>query len=121
MMHDPIYIKMYKSKLGFLNHPTYRGIANEIMAYYESHRNINFADFLTFIETSKLKNEMLELIASIKDENMDETIMEEYINAVRKVIKEEEIKKLKEEQKNELDANKKLEIGRRIQKLKKEV
>jgi len=121
MMHDPIYIKMYKSKLGFLNHPIYRGIANEIMAYYESHRNINFADFLTFIETSKLKNEMLELVASIKDENMDETIMEEYINAVRKVIKEEEIKKLKEEQKNELDANKKLEIGRRIQKLKKEV
>lgn len=121
MMHSPIYIKMYKNKLGFLNTPVYRGIANEIMAYYENHKTINFADFLSYIEKSKLKNEMLEIIHSIKDENMDETIMEEYITSVKKAMKQEEIKRLIEEQKQEMDENKKLKIGSRIQTLKKEV
>lgn len=121
MMNDPIYIKMYKTKLGFLETPVYRGIANEIMGYYEFHKTIQLADFMTYIETSKLKDEMLEIIHSIKDENMDETIMEEYIKSVKKIMKEQEIKKLKEQLKEELDNNKKLEIAKRIQELKKEV
>lgn len=121
MMNDPIYIKMYKSKLGFLDTPTYRGIANEIMGYYETHKNINLADFLSYIEKSKLKEEMLDIIHSIKDENMDETIMEEYLISVKKVMKQNEIKRLMEEQKQELDENKKIKIGSRIQALKKEV
>lgn len=121
MMNDPMYIKMYKSKLGFLDNPNYRGIANEIVAYYESHKAINFADFLTYIETSKLKKEMLEIIQSIKDENMSETIMDEYINSVKKIIKNQEIKKLKIKLKEEMDSNKKLQIAKRIQELKKEV
>lgn len=121
MMNDPIYIKMYKRKLGFLDQAKYRGIANEIMAYYECHQTIQLADFLSYIEQSKLKEEMLEIIQSIKDDNMDENIMEEYINSVKKVMKEQEIKKLKEKQRLEMDVNKKLELGRRIQELKKEV
>lgn len=121
MMNDPIYIKMYKSKLGFIDHATYRGIANEIQGYYEFHKNINLADFLTFSETSKLKKEILEIVQSIKDDNMDETIMEEYINSVKKMRKENEIQKLKEKIKLEMDSNKKLEIAYRIQELKKEV
>ena len=64
---------------------------------------------------------MLEIIHSIKDENMDETIMEEYITSVKKAMKQEEIKRLIEEQKQEMDENKKLKIGSRIQTLKKEV
>lgn len=121
MMNDPLYIKMYKSKLGFLDDPTYRGIANEIMAYYEFHKTINLADFLTHSENSKLKQEINELIHSIKDENMDETIMEEYLKSVKKIHKEQMIQKLKKNLKEELDSNKKLEIAKRIQELKKEV
>jgi len=121
MMNDPIYIKMYKSKLGFIDDPIYRGIANEIMAYYEFHKKINLADFMTYAETSKLKTEILEMIGSIKDENMDENIMEEYIKSVKKVRKEKEIERLKKEVKEELDSNKKINLVMRIQELKKEV
>ena len=121
MMNDAKYIKMYKSKLGFLDDAISRGIANEIMAYYEIHQKINFADFLTNIETSKLKQEIYQVIHSIKDENMSESIMEEYIDSIKKKRKRNEIKALKEQQKNEFDINKKLKIGQRIQELKKEV
>lgn len=121
MMNDPLYIKMYKRKLGFLDTPTYRGIANEIMAYYEFHKTINLADFLSYIEQSKLKQEILDIVQSIKDDYMDETIMDEYIISVKKVMKQEEIKKLKEKLKQELDNNKKVELLKRIQELKKEV
>lgn len=121
MMNDAKYIKMYKSKLGFLDDATSRGIANEIMAYYEIHQKINFADFLTAIETSKLKEAIYEIIEQIKDEKMSEWIMEEYIDSVKRKRKQNEIKLLKEQQKNEFDVNKKLKIGLRIQELKKEV
>lgn len=121
MMNDPVYIKMYKSKLGFLDTPVYRGIANEIMGYYEFHKKINLADFLTYVETSKLKNEILEIVYSIKDDIMDESIMDEYINSVKKIIKKQKIEELIDKQKKELDSNKKMEIGMQILELKKEV
>ncbi len=121
MMNDKKYIVMYKNKLGFLEDATMRGIANEIMAYYEIHKTICYADFLSYVETSKLKNEIYEIIESIKEESLDENSMEEYLNIIKKTRKEKEIQKLKIEQKNEPDPNKKLEIGCRIQELKKEV
>lgn len=121
MMNDPVYIKMYKSKLGFLDTPIYRGIANEIMGYYEFHKSINLADFLTHVEQSKLKNEILEIVNSIKDEAIDETSMEEYICSVKKTKIEKEIKDLMKQQKEETDINKKEELGKRILELKKEV
>ena len=52
---------------------------------------------------------------------MSEWIMEEYIDSVKRKRKQNEIKLLKEQQKNEFDVNKKLKIGLRIQELKKEV
>lgn len=121
MMNDTKYIFMFKSKLGFFRDSIPRGISNEILAYYELHKSINLADFLTFAEKSKLKKEIYEIIESIKDENMNEEIMEEYIIAVKKSMKEQEIKELKEKLKIEMDSNKKLTIALRIQNLKKEV
>ncbi|MCI8394000.1 MAG: DNA primase [Bacilli bacterium] len=121
MMNDSKYIKMYKSKLGFIENPIYRNIANEILGYYEIKKKIELADFLSYIETSKLKDEVYELIKNIKDDNMSEKIMEEYIISIKRIRKEKEIERLKEEQRNELDANKKIEIGMRIQQIKKEV
>ncbi len=121
MMNDPVYIKMYKSKLGFLETSLYRGIANEIMAYYELHKTINLADFLTVAELSPLKNEIFQVVESIMDENMDETIMDEYIFSIKQIRRKNEIAKLKEKMRMELDPNKKLEYACRIQSLKKEV
>lgn len=121
MMNDPLYIKMYKTKLGFFDDETSRGMASEIMAYYETHKTINLADFMSYIETSKLKEPMEFIIKSIKDENMDENIMEEYINIVKRTRKENRIKALKQELKTELDSNKKMEIALKMTELKKEV
>lgn len=121
MMNDAKYILMYKSKLGFLSDATCRGIANEILAYYELNKKITLADFLTYAEKSKLKKEIYEVVESIKDENMDTQIMEEYIISVKKWMKQEEIKELKEKLKTELDSNKQVNIAMRIQSLKKEV
>ncbi len=47
--------------------------------------------------------------------------MEEYIISVKKIMKEKEIKELKQKLKLELDSAKKMNIALRIQSLKKEV
>ena len=46
--------------------------------------------------------------------------MDEYINAVAKVMKKKEIKRLKDEMKKELDVDKKMKIALQIAELKKE-
>ena len=105
MMNDAKYIKMYKSKLGFFDNPIYRGIANAAKDKKES----------------KLKKEIYEVIENVKDEELNETIMEEYLTTVKKVRKEHEIEDLKRKVKNELDINRKIALVSRIQELKKEV
>ena len=121
MMIDNKYITIYKNKLGYLREKKEREIASEII-YYNSKNNINIADFLTYI----LNNEELsEIINNILGENENtKDSIEEFNNCIEvvlKILKEDEINKLKEEIKKEVDINKKVELMTRLTEIKKEV
>ena len=49
MLNDGVYIEKFKNDLGYFKTKKYRNIANEIIYYYELYKNINIADFITFI------------------------------------------------------------------------
>lgn len=122
MMNDRIYIKMYQRQLGFIPFTNYRNIANEIIYFYDLNKMINVADFISFVNN---KPEIYKAVLNIISENDDidflESEMELYIKIIKEYITKQEIIKLKERLKNELDVNKKVEIASKITELKKEV
>lgn len=121
MMSDKKYIKEYKEKLGFFKEQKYRDIVSEILDYASQKKNINLADFLSYAEVSPLKKEIYEVIESIKEFDLEENSIEEYIYIIKKDLLEEEIKRLKTEQRSCLDATQKSEIGMKIVSLKKKI
>ncbi len=121
MMNDAKYIKMYQNRLGYFKEEVYRGIANEIIYYYEKNKTMEFADFLSYVETSPLKEEMNKIITRINEEELDENNMEDYIFNIRKKIWEDKIGEFKNLQKKETDAHKKELIGEDIVNLKKKI
>lgn len=119
MMHKPEYIKIYQTKLGMFLEKENRAIANEILYYYETNKTISIADFITYAETTPLKKEIMDIIESVHRKDFSEKELEELIMLLKKKMKEEEIKKLKEALKAELDMNKKIELTTKIAELKK--
>lgn len=118
MMNDSIYIKMYMKKLGYIAEQKYRLIASEIIYYYELNKYISLADFITYSETSKLKEEIMDIIKNVNYEELNEKVFLDSISLIKKKRKENEIKKLKEEIKNTMDESKKEEILQKIIDLK---
>lgn len=114
MMNDEKYIQIYEDELGYFEETLYREIASEILGYYMTKKKMVFADFLSFIETSLLKDEIYELIFSIKDEELTENKLRDYIYGVKQKNLQNKIKSLKEEQKKTVDIYQKELIGKKI-------
>lgn len=120
MMNGKEYVKLYQTKLGIFPTKEHRVIANEIVYYLENHKTINLADFISYAENTNVKKEIMAIISNEKENTITEEGMLELLSIIRKKIKKEEIKKLKEEIKNEYDANKKVALIEKIAELKKE-
>lgn len=120
MMNSPTYIIMFRKRLGYINKYEYRLIINDILYYYEENKNINLADFITYISD---REDMILLIKSIVNECMDLELTDDemlnYLQVMREGNYLSEIEELKVKLKDELDHNKKIEIASRITKLKK--
>ena len=121
MMNDARYIRQYQEKLGFFKEKIYRDVVSEIIDYYQKKRNITLADFLNYAEISPLKKEIYDIIASIKEFDLEENSIEEYIYNMKYDLWESEIKRLKQEQKNTLDPTAKSELGIKIVDIKKKI
>lgn len=118
MMNDSMYIKMYIKNLGYIEEKKYRLIASEIIYYYEINKSINIADFITYANTSKIKDEIMDIIKNVMIEDLEEKVFIDSINLIKKKTKEKEIKNLKIELKNTMDEKKKEQILQKIVNLK---
>ena len=119
MLNDIKYIKCYQNNLGYFENKLYRSIANEIVYYSNHNKDINIADFISYItKNQELYSVVLEIIDTYEEElNIDEFM--KYIKVIDEKTKEQKIKELKIELKNELDIHKKLTIINRIAEIKK--
>lgn len=121
MMNGEEYIKNYQKRLGFFSESLYRELANEIVYFVEKNKKITVADFITYVtDNVTIKDKVMEIVnESINDEITMEA-MDEYISAVLKIATKNEIKRLKNMMKKELDVDKKMKIALQIAELKKE-
>lgn len=122
MMNDGSYIKSFSKQLGFFETKLHRGISNIIMYYYEKHKAISLAEFISYISNNnELYDDIMAIINSNADMELNDDFFMENIKAVKKAGIETEIKKIKQEIKTELDINKKVKLATRLAELKKEV
>ena len=121
MMNGEKYIREYQKKLGFFPTEIYRETANEILYYFESNKTINVADFITYVSNKEnLKDEVTKIVNSAIDgEELTIEAMDEYIDVVNKLLVNREIKRLKQQMKDELDVDKKMKIAIKIADLKR--
>ena len=98
-----------------------RTICQEIIYYYKKYGNINVADFYTYIQE---KEGILLFLNNILAENYNETTDREeldlYFNVVKDYSKKQEIKRLKNLMKKEVDPLEQAKISERIRKLRAE-
>jgi len=121
MMNGGNFIEEYQKKLGFFTEALYREIANEVVYFYGINQKINVADFITYVSDKEtIKDKVLEIVNESMQEELSIEAMDEYIKALVKIMHRNEIKRLKELLKNELDVNKKMKIATQIADLKKE-
>ena len=121
MMNEKKYIDKYQNELGFFKEQKYRDIASEIIDYYKKKKEIDIASFLNYAEISQVKDEIYEVIKSIKDFDLEDNNIDEYIYIIKSDLFESEIKRLKQEQKESLEENAKNEIGLKIVEIKKKI
>lgn len=120
MLNDAYYIKAF-SDLNYIPDAFYMGLAKDICAYYILYKNIEIADFLTYIKEDEEKYKMVVEVINEHDEELNSSDWNNYIKFIKKWINDNKIEELKLRLKNTLDINEKLELNDRIAKLKKEV
>ncbi len=121
MMNGLEYIDEYKNKVGYFADEIYREIANEIVYYADANHNITVADFITYVsDKDSIRDKVMEIVNESASDDIDIEIMDDYIQAILKVMTKNEIKRLKLLMKNELDVDKKMKLAMQIAELKKE-
>ena len=120
MMCDSKYISIFKKKLGYLKNQIERIIVAEITYYNNEHRGIDIASFTTHILTNEqIKDKCLEIISENGNKELSDDEFISCINVILKIYQDDEIKKLKQEIKDEMDINKKVELISKLTELKK--
>lgn len=114
MMNDYKYIKMYQTNLGYFKSANYRGMTNEILYYMTKNKTMNFADFMSYVAVSPLKEEFETVIRDTKIEDFSDSTFLDYILN----IKESRIKgSIKECKKIIKDSSDILEQEKEMQKI----
>lgn len=120
MMDQPMYITIYKNKLGYFKEKIERIIAAEIVYYNNEHHGINIADFTSYLLDNE---EIYTYVMKIVNDNINEEISKEkfdqYIDILLYEYKKDEIKKLKMQIKETMDVNKKVELLEKLRDMKK--
>ena len=120
MMNGGIFISEYQEKLGYFDDEKYRNIANEILYYYDKYHGINIADFLTYVmDKEEIKQDVERIVNEDINDEITVDVMDDYIDSILKINTKNEIKKLKDAMKKELDVDKKMKIAMQIAELKK--
>lgn len=119
MLRYPEVIKMYEKNKCFFPTQSFRYLVNEILDYYKKYEQINIADFITHLNE---KEELLEALSIVDvldiSENYTYDEIMDYINLLNDYNVEQEIKRLTNLFKSEINNDRKTEIAEKISKLK---
>ena len=107
-----------EGRINFLNEEE-RFLASEISYYYKKYGSITVADFYTYINSKEKLKEVFDRIFELDlEKEITDKEIDDYINTLKEFRVKEEIKRLKQQIKDETDVNKQIEIASRIRELK---
>lgn len=114
MLNSKKATNLYESKIGFMFDDMNRIIASYIVDYYRQNEKLSVAAFISYIPNQK----MVEYVLDIMDENLpldiDDHVIEDYIETIKTNAQHKEIEQLKLQMANEFDSIKKAELAKKI-------
>lgn len=120
MLRSDMVIKVYDKKITHMPTPRYRHLAFQISYFYKMHGFISISDLITELrdDTESLKTIGEVNSLDLKEEVDIETI-DDYLNNIKEYNEKNEVNKYKEELKQEVDLNKKIELAMKAISFKK--
>lgn len=120
MLFNKEFYPIYVDKLGYLRHKWERDMASLIGTYIKKYNNIDLSGFIDYImPKEEVSKHIDDIIAGSNEIIDDKETFCDILNAVSKIIDEEEIKDLKQKIKEEKDINKKVALIEKLTELKK--
>ena len=84
MMNDGKFVEKFKKELGYFDEKKYRSLANEIIYFYETNKNIELSSFISFISTKDyIVDDAMEIIKGNKAIDLEMNAFEEFINVAK--------------------------------------
>ena len=121
MLNYEDVIISYENNLGFLVTKEFTDFANEILEFKMKNGEFNLSNFITHVYQNNLGKILKEVMENGGPEEYTEEELDYLINIIKGTTVENEIKRLKNIQKNSLDEEEKKELARKIENMRKEV
>lgn len=119
MIRYPEVIKIYEKNKCYFPTQEFRYLANEIVHYYNKNKELNVADFLSYLSDKKELLNAFNIIDTMEiSDNYTYDQIIDYINELNEYSVKVQIERLMNEFKKETDSIKKIEIAKEIQDLK---
>ncbi len=120
MMNDLKFVYKFQKELGYFQIKEYRSLANEIIYFGEKNKEINMADFMSFIATKDyIYDFVLEIINRVNVEDLQMNDFTNYLKICQEEMQKQKIAQLKKEIEEELDPNKEMELAQKLIEIKK--
>lgn len=118
MLNNYNAIKTYEKRLNYLPYETARYLANEIIYYSKHEKDFVLADFITQVSEKEELALYLKEVLKYDNEVVSMANFDDYLKVIEEYKKNQEIKRLKELMKKEVDQEKKALIADKIRLVK---
>ena len=118
MLNNYNVIKTYEKRLNYLPYETARYLANEIIYYSKHEKDFVLADFITQVSDKEELALYLKEVLKYDNEVVSMANFDDYLKVIEEYKKNQEIKRLKELMKKEVDQEKKALIADKIRLVK---
>lgn len=118
MLNNYNAIKTYEKRLNYLPYETARYLANEIIYYSKHEKDFVLADFITQVSDKEELALYLKEVLKYDNEVVSMASFDDYIKVIEEYKSNQEIKRLKELMKKEVDQEKKALIADKIRLVK---
>lgn len=120
MLRSVNAITLYKNEVSYLSNKTLSMIAMQILEFYEKNGYINTTDFTLFLEDkTSLINETLRIDDLKLPNEINDDVINDYINTIDEGLIKKEIENIKNKISNETNVAKKVVLLEKLRSLKK--
>ena len=122
MLHHDEVINVFENTLGYLINDNMSSLAYKMIEFRNDYGYFEYSDFIDYISEDSKLNEILKEVMKYHNEDVySDEELESYINTIKEYSVKKRIELLKQEMKDTLDINKKIEIAKKIENINKEV